>query len=155
MIYDRKDKNGTFRNSKQHLTALFCYSQTTQRKMPKHNRGTMFEENSTRWYEVALAKKMVKSLFVWLKPSNFSPINPTTHHPLNYCNSKIYTVDNRNNSEKLQMEDILMPDAQLDAFDIELTPSTIQLLENTEKKQEEVLKWKEVSEEQLRMVVQL
>jgi hypothetical protein len=63
-----------------------------------------------------------------------------------------------NNSEqpqKLQMNDILIPDAKLSAFLIELNDATKKFIEDIQKKQDEILKLKEVNEEQLRQVVQL
>jgi hypothetical protein len=154
MRWERTNKHRILVTSKPDSSTINC-SQTIQSRVFIDNGGTMFEEISTRKIGVLGAKKMVKSLFVWLKPSNFSAINTATHQSAEYF-IKLCTVDkNKNNSETLEMEDILMPNAQLDAFEIELTPSTIQLLENAEKRQEEVLKWKEVSDEQLRMVVQL
>lgn len=58
-------------------------------------------------------------------------------------------------SEKLQMGDILINDAQLSAFDIEENAATKKFIEETQKRQEDVLKLKEVAEERLRMIVRL
>ena len=55
----------------------------------------------------------------------------------------------------MQLEDILIPNAQLSAFTIELNEDTTKLIRETQQKQDEVLKLKEVNEERLRMVVQL
>jgi hypothetical protein len=57
--------------------------------------------------------------------------------------------------EKLQIADILVADAKLDAYILVLDENTKQFLEETNQKQEEILKLKEVNEECLRMVVQL
>ena len=63
--------------------------------------------------------------------------------------------DNLNKSEqKLQMTDILVKDAVLSAFALELS-AVEKLLQETEQRQDDVLKLKEINEEQLRMVVQL
>jgi hypothetical protein len=102
------------------------------------------------------AKKGLKSLIFCLMPLNFKEYFRTTiSKPFNFCTPKIYTVDKKTiKSEKLQMKDILIPDAVLSAFVIEMDDPTKKFLEETEKKQEEVLKLKEVNEERLRMVVQ-
>lgn len=57
--------------------------------------------------------------------------------------------------EKLQMADILVADAKLAAYTLVLDENTKQFLDDTNQKQEEILKLKEVNEECLRMVVQL
>jgi hypothetical protein len=57
--------------------------------------------------------------------------------------------------EKLQIADILVADAKLDAYILVLDENTKQFLDETNQKQEEILKLKEVNEECLRMVVQL
>jgi len=65
-------------------------------------------------------------------------------------------VDNKKDQpQKLQMNDILIPDAVLTSFIIELNDEVKKFIEETQKKQEQVLKLKEVSEEQLRKVVML
>ena len=56
--------------------------------------------------------------------------------------------------QKLQMADILVKDAVLSAFALELS-AVEKLLQETEQRQDDVLKLKEIDEEQLRMVVQL
>lgn len=58
-------------------------------------------------------------------------------------------------TEKLQMADILVQDAQLSAFELVLDDTTKQFIDDTKEKQDQVLKLKEVNEECLRMVVQL
>lgn len=117
----------------------------------------MFECKENGWPRVTRAKKKVKSLLFCLAPSTFSKtVNTAILQSSYYCTPKNYTVEkNKTNFEPFQMEDILLPNAKLDVFVIELNESTKEFLENTEKKQDEVLKFKEVNEERLRMVVQL
>ena len=61
----------------------------------------------------------------------------------------------QNQPYQLQLDDILIPNAQLSAFVIEMDEHTTKLIQETHQKQDEVLKLKEVNEETLRMVVQL
>lgn len=102
-------------------------------------------------------KKSLKSLLICLRPYNFKAHFRILIRKLSYfCTPKNSLVDNKkSNSEKLQMEDILIPNAALDAFVIEMDVPTTKYFEEIEKKQNEVLKLKEVNEERLRMVVQL
>lgn len=58
-------------------------------------------------------------------------------------------------SETLQLVDIFPPDAKLSIFELELNDETIRLFDQSKKKQEDVPKLKQVSEQQLSMVVQL
>jgi hypothetical protein len=60
-----------------------------------------------------------------------------------------------NNSEQLQMADILAPDATLIAFTLEMNEQTKEILNKARQIQDQVLKLKEVDEELLRRVVQL
>jgi hypothetical protein len=124
----------------------------------KYNNGVMildFKEDS--WLERVAAKNSLKSLFICFFPSNFKAYFCTAIRNLSYfCTPKNHTVDNnKTKSEKLQMEDILIPNAELSAFTIEMDDATTKILKETEQKQDEVLKLKEVDEERLRMVVQL
>lgn len=102
-------------------------------------------------------KKMMKSLLICLRAFNFKAHFLIIIRKVSYfCTPKNCTVDKKkSNSEKLQMEDILIPNAALDAFIIEMDVPTTKYFEGIEKKQNEVLKLKEVNEERLRMVVQL
>jgi hypothetical protein len=59
-------------------------------------------------------------------------------------------------SDQLQMDDILVENAQLTAFLIDVNDEEIQkLIQQTTEEQQKILKLKEVKEECLRMVVQL
>lgn len=62
---------------------------------------------------------------------------------------------NTNKPDKLRMEDILIPNAALRVFTITMDETTKQLIQETQKKQEDILKLKEVNEDQLRLVVKL
>lgn len=58
--------------------------------------------------------------------------------------------------EKLQLENILVKDANLQAFRVKDTDLEVKrLFEQTKENQAKVLKLKEVDQERLRMVVQL
>ena len=63
--------------------------------------------------------------------------------------------ENQNTSVKLQMDDILFPNTHLSVFTLEDNADTSKLIEETQKRQDEILKLKEVNEHCLRMVVQL
>lgn len=56
-------------------------------------------------------------------------------------------------SVKLQMTDILIPGAKLTGFDIVMNEETKKFFDQVKKKQEDVLKLKEVNEEQLRTII--
>lgn len=58
-------------------------------------------------------------------------------------------------SEPLQMANILVANAQLSVKVLDMNEDMQKLLDETKKKQDDVLKLKEVNEERLRMVVQL
>lgn len=106
---------------------------------------------------VGKGKKNLKSLLICGLSSTFKIYLCTLAQKLHYFrNPKNRAVDkSQTKSEKLQMEDILIPHAVLTAFIVALDEATTKILEETEKKQDEVLKLKEVDEEQLRTVVQL
>ncbi|OBQ14485.1 MAG: hypothetical protein AN482_01850 [Anabaena sp. LE011-02] len=58
--------------------------------------------------------------------------------------------------EKLTLAQILIKDATLQVLKLSNTdPSVSKLIDETRKKQEEILKLKEINQENLRMVVQL
>lgn len=57
--------------------------------------------------------------------------------------------------EKLSLTQILIKDAKLQVVKLRDNASAVKLIDETRKKQEEVLKLKEVSQENLRLVVQL
>lgn len=60
------------------------------------------------------------------------------------------------NLNQFRMEDILLPDVRLETFIINLEDETTKkILDISNRQQEEVLKLKEVNEEQLRIVVKL
>jgi hypothetical protein len=58
-------------------------------------------------------------------------------------------------SVKLQMDDILIPNAAINVVKLTMDAATSKLMEETKKKQKQVLKLKEVDENRLRMVVKL
>lgn len=113
----------------------------------------------TGLFEGCFFKKEPKSLFISFLAYNFKAYLLFTICQLLYCYiSKKITVENKNNNaqpQKLQMNDILIPNAKLSAFEIEMNEGTKKLIEETQRKQDEALKRKEVNEEQLRKVVQL
>lgn len=97
------------------------------------------------------------SLFFWRPTTIFSWYCFTIIKLIAYfCTfKKIFVEDNLIKSEKkLQMTDIFIKDAVLSAFAMELS-AVEKLLQETEQRQDVVLKLKEIDEEQLRMVVQL
>lgn len=57
--------------------------------------------------------------------------------------------------EKLSLTQILIKDAKLQVVKLSDNASAVKLIDETRKKQEEILKLKEVSQENLRLVVQL
>ena len=57
--------------------------------------------------------------------------------------------------EKLSLTQILIKDAKLPVVKLDGNPSDTKLIDETKKKQEEILKLKEVNQENLRLVVQL
>jgi hypothetical protein len=102
-------------------------------------------------------RKGLKSLLIWVRAPNFKQYCHIVIRKVSYfCTPKKITVENNPNiSGKLQMTDILVANAVLSAFTIEMDDNTTKFLKETEQKQDEVLKLKEVNEERLRMVVQL
>ncbi len=122
------------------------------------NIGTVFAfrraEGSLRQ---AKAKKGLKSLLIWLSTPNFKLYCWRILRKVSYfCTPKKIIVENNLIiSDKLQMADILVANAVLSAFTIEMDDNTTKFLNETKQKQDEVLKLKEVNEERLRMVVQL
>ena len=57
--------------------------------------------------------------------------------------------------EKITLSQILIKGAKLQVEKLNVNPSIAKLIDDTRKKQEEVLKLKEINQENLRMVVQL
>jgi hypothetical protein len=102
-------------------------------------------------------KKRKKSLLVWLPVPIFKHYCLTVIRKISYFFTlkKVSLENNLQIFEKLQMTDILIANAELSAFTIGMDDTTSKFLRETEYKQDEVLKLKEVNEERLRMVVQL
>ena len=57
--------------------------------------------------------------------------------------------------EKITLSQILIKGAKLQVEKLSVNPSIAKLIDDTKKKQEEILKLKEINQENLRMVVQL
>ena len=122
------------------------------------NIGTVFAfEGREGSLQEAQARKRLKSLLMWDVAHNFKHYCRRILRKVSYfCTPKKIIVENNLNiSDKLQMADILVANAELSAFTIEMNADTTKFLKETEQKQDEVLKLKEVNEERLRMVVQL
>lgn len=122
------------------------------------NTGTVFAfTNIEGSLQGAKTKKGLKSLFMWLPAPNFKTYYQRSIRKVSYfCTPKNIIVENNLNiSDKLQMTDILVANAELSAFTIKMDDNTTKFLNETKQKQDEVLKLKEVNEERLRMVVQL
>ena len=100
------------------------------------------------------AKKMKKSLFRSYSAYNFKEFLMMLCHAVSVHSKKITVKKNNHQPQKLQMNDILIPGALLSAFVIEADEKTKKIIEESQKKQDEALKRKEINEEELRKVVQ-
>ena len=121
------------------------------------NNGTAFAFRSIEWNQQgAKTKKGLKSLLMWLSALNFKHYYQILIRKVSYfCTPKNIIVENNLNiSDKLQMADILVANAELSAFTINMDDNTTKFINETKQRQDEVLKLKEVNEERLRMVVQ-
>ena len=95
---------------------------------------------------------MHKSLVIWWL--EYSLASAAKKSPFLHSINRIILEENQNTSVKLQMADILIPNAHLSAYILQDDAQTSKLIEETQKKQEKILKLKEVNENCLRMVVQ-
>lgn len=121
----------------------------------KENIGMILGLNSKKMK--GRRKNSHKALLIWLLTLNFKVlfVSKYVSNRILASQKKFIVKKNQAKSDKLQMEDILIPDAQLNAFLIEENSPTTKFFDEIKVKQDEVLKLKEVNEERLRMVVQL
>jgi len=63
-------------------------------------------------------------------------------------------AEKKSTSEVFQISDILLPNAELKAFKMEMNDEIVQFFQDIEQQQENVLKLKKVNEDRLRMIVQ-
>ena len=121
-----------------------------------HNTGTVLAFEERKAEKAGNRVKTPKFLLFRTPATIFSQYCFTIIRRLAYfCNlKKNFVEENLKSDNQLQMADIFVKDAVLSAFALELS-AVEKLLQETDQRQDYVLKLKEIDDEQLRMVVQL